>query len=149
MEWRQFLGRFRPAAVPGSAGPGGVPVDRVAEASAELAPVFALLDETEDEVARIVADRADRARRIRADAEQAAAGIEADAAAHAPQARATAARDVQGSAEGEPVSTDRALPEQLAAERLLVLVDRAVAGVRALLGLPDAPAAPPVRPVAR
>ena len=40
---RELLERFRPAGTPGAAGGRGVPVDRVAERSAELEPVLELL----------------------------------------------------------------------------------------------------------
>jgi hypothetical protein len=49
---RDFLERFRPVAAPGAATELGVPADRVAEVSVELAPVFAALAPVEDEVAR-------------------------------------------------------------------------------------------------
>lgn len=47
------LQRFRPAGAPGAAAAAGVPVDRVAEVEAELAPVFLLLEEVERACARI------------------------------------------------------------------------------------------------
>lgn len=47
------LRRFRPAGAPGAAAAAGVPVDRVAEVEAELAPVFLLLEEVERACARI------------------------------------------------------------------------------------------------
>ncbi len=39
-----ILRRFRPTVAPGPAGPAGVPADRLQEAEAELAPVFAALE---------------------------------------------------------------------------------------------------------
>jgi hypothetical protein len=53
---RDILQRFRPAGTPGPASSSGVPADRVAEASAELEPVLALLAETQAEVSRIRRD---------------------------------------------------------------------------------------------
>jgi vacuolar-type H+-ATPase subunit H len=50
---RDFLDRFRPVAAPGAATELGVPADRVAEASAELAAVFGAFVEVEAEVQRI------------------------------------------------------------------------------------------------
>jgi hypothetical protein len=44
---RAFLARFRPSAPPGPAAEAGVPADRVPELAAELAPVLALLVDTE------------------------------------------------------------------------------------------------------
>ena len=48
---RDTLQRFRPAGTPGAASAAGIPVDRVAEASAELEPVLSLLADTQAEVA--------------------------------------------------------------------------------------------------
>lgn len=50
---RDLLQRFRPVGTPGAAAPAGVPVDRVAELSRELQPVFDELAPTVAEVARI------------------------------------------------------------------------------------------------
>jgi F0F1-type ATP synthase membrane subunit b/b' len=50
---RDFLTRFRPVGTPGAAASAGVPADRVAEADAELEPLFAMLADTEAEVGRI------------------------------------------------------------------------------------------------
>lgn len=44
---RDLLQRFRPVGTPGAAAPAGVPVDWVAELSAELEPVFAALSAVE------------------------------------------------------------------------------------------------------
>jgi len=79
MAIQDFLQRFRPAGAPGAPGRAAVPADRVAEATAELAPVFAALADVHPEVdgirsravARAAARRraaAEEAERIRADA---------------------------------------------------------------------------------
>jgi hypothetical protein len=105
---RDFLARFRPVGTPGAAVSAGVPADRVAEASAELEPLFAMLADTEAETDRIrasadqriaeghrlaaehAADVLARAR-LRADAERADAAAVARAAADQEAARELAA----------------------------------------------------------
>jgi hypothetical protein len=47
--WRGVVERFLPAAAAGAAGVAGVPADRAADRSAELAPVLDALAETQDE----------------------------------------------------------------------------------------------------
>lgn len=131
MDCRQFLGRFRPTAVPGAPGPSGVPVDRAAEASAELAPVFALLAKTEAQVTRIAAPATERASRIRADADLARAGIEADAPA---RLRAPARNSPEEPAPNEHRDAAPELRDQPRAQRLPTLLDMAVTDVGALLG---------------
>jgi hypothetical protein len=54
MAWPgDLLNRFRPAGTPGAAARAGVPVDRAAEAAAELEPVLALLAEAESACAAV------------------------------------------------------------------------------------------------
>lgn len=90
------LRRFLPAGAPGPAAVAGVPQDRVADAIAELEPVFARLAPTEalcDELVergRLDAEElrrraADGVRTIAATAERRAAGERADAMARAQQ----------------------------------------------------------------
>jgi hypothetical protein len=103
-----FLARFRPVGTPGAAVPAGVPADRVAEASAELEPLFAMLADTEAEADRVhtSADQriaeshrlaAERAAevlaqaRLRADAERADASARARAIADQEAAQQLAA----------------------------------------------------------
>ena len=129
-----------------------MPVDRPAEAAAELAPVFALLAATEADAARIASDAAARAARIRADADRAAAASEAEALARAPQERAEAARDAVPPTGTRPDDTDereRVERDRRLAEQLPLLAERALGDVRALLGLPGAPLAPARPPVHR
>jgi len=105
-----ILRRFRPAVTPGPAAPSGVPVDRAAEAEAELAPVFAALAPAVAEARRILDDAqagADRRRRAAAETVQETlaagrAGLEAE--------RADAASRRLGDA-----TTDRAAFETAAA----------------------------------
>ena len=49
MRARDWLDRFRPAGSPGAARPAGVPADEAATRTAELAPVFAALADTQRE----------------------------------------------------------------------------------------------------
>jgi hypothetical protein len=136
MEWRQFLGRFRPAAVPGPAAAAGVPADRRVEAAAELAPVFALLADVETEIAAITADGAEQARRIRRDAERTAAAMAAEAESTARPIRAAAAgRDGSGAEQAVDVAAP-GVDGLLVAERLPALVEHALAEVRDLLDRP-------------
>lgn len=76
---RDFLARFRPAGIPGAAAATGVPADRLAEAGAELEPLFAMLADTEAEIDRI---RAAADQRI-ADGHQLAAEHATQLLAHA------------------------------------------------------------------
>ena len=65
-----ILRRFRPAVAPGPAAPAGVPADRVAEAEAELAVVFAALAPTVAEATRLVEEATTEAERRRHAAHQ-------------------------------------------------------------------------------
>jgi hypothetical protein len=91
---RDFVRRFRPVATPGAAAPAGVPVDRFTELSAELAPVFKALEETNRDATQLVTDtraEADRRRTARAEAAEtvlAAAREQAEAARSAAVAAA-------------------------------------------------------------
>ncbi|MFC5957222.1 hypothetical protein ACFP51_22920 [Streptomyces pratens] len=99
--FRDFLTRFRPAASPGRAAPGGVPADRSAELRAELTPPLALLEQTEAE-ARSIRERADAAAASRRrEAEGQAETIVAAAHEEARQVRARTAEQVLRAADGE------------------------------------------------
>ncbi|WP_327312700.1 hypothetical protein [Streptomyces sp. NBC_01235] len=99
--FRDFLTRFRPAASPGRAAPGGVPADRTAELRAELTPPLALLEQAEAE-ARSVREQADAsATARRREAEGQAETIVAAAHEEARQVRARTAEQVLRAAEGE------------------------------------------------
>lgn len=90
MTVRDFLQRFRPAGTPGAAAGAGVPVDRVAELTAELAAVFALLAEVETETARIRQEAAVQAAIRREEAARTADRMVAGARLRAEAARAEA-----------------------------------------------------------
>ncbi|WP_189786532.1 hypothetical protein [Streptomyces capitiformicae] len=99
--FRDFLTRFRPAASPGRAAPGGVPADRSAELRAELAPPLALLEQAEAE-ARAIRERADvAAASRRREAARQAEEIVAEARAEADRVRERAADQVLRAAEDE------------------------------------------------
>ena len=137
MAWPgDFLSRFRPAGAPGAAAPAGVPVDRAAEAAAELEPILVLLVEAESACAAVreralqdAKDVRERARaradgqlaeaRSRADGERAAAAAGARARGQAESAR------LAGQAERR-ATTRRELAEQ----RMPGYIDRVVAMVR-------------------
>jgi len=76
-----ILRRFRPAVAPGPAAPAGVPADRVAEAEAELAVVFAALAPTVAEATRLVEEATTEAERRRHAAHQEAQRMLGDATA--------------------------------------------------------------------
>lgn len=98
-QWNDFVDRFRPAGTPGAAARPGVPADRSAEAAAELTPLFALLDDTQDEVERIRSAAAERADEILRAAHRQADQIAAQARADAESVRAQAEAEARGGAE--------------------------------------------------
>ncbi|MFF1273601.1 hypothetical protein ACFVZC_09360 [Streptomyces marokkonensis] len=147
--FRDFLTRFRPAASPGRAAPGGVPADRSAELRAELAPPLALLERAEAE-ARAVRERAaDAAASRLREAEGQAGAIVAGARAQAPLIRARAAERVLRAAEGEAAALRAAAEREASAvrdrarTRTPVIADRVVDLV--LQDLAADGASPPVR----
>lgn len=140
---RDILQRFRPAGTPGAASSPGVPVDRVAEASAELEPVFALLAATQEEVSRIRSDAAREAERRRQHAAERASSLVASAHRQAEAERADAALGVGRKVEEESAA---ALAEaervaeavrREAAERMPVYLDRVMAATRAAMRAGD------------
>ena len=105
---RDFLYRFRPAGAPGAAAAAAVPIDRTAELTAELKPLFASLARTERECADI-RERADGdAVAIRAHAADRARGLLSVAEARTAAERAAAAATAQQRAESQ--AADRSPP---------------------------------------
>ena len=92
-QWRDVLERFRPAGTPGAAGRPGIPADRSADATAELTPVLALLDDAQDEAARTRQAAIERAQEIRRAARRQAAELVAKARDDAETIRAQAEAD--------------------------------------------------------
>lgn len=86
-----FLHRLRIHGVPGAPGAAGVPADRESEVTAELAPIFDLLEDTQRRVAQLVVDGERDAARARARASDQAGRIVADAHAQVEAQRAEAA----------------------------------------------------------
>ncbi|QIZ38699.1 hypothetical protein [Saccharopolyspora sp. ASAGF58] len=140
---RGFFERFRSAGTPGAAVRPGVPVDRVAEASAELAPVFALLEDAEAEAERICARGREEAAQIRQQAQAQAEAIIADANLRAEAVRADVVAEARRVVERESESA-ATLANETAARlrdrargRMPVLVDRAVSAALVTLGEPS------------
>jgi vacuolar-type H+-ATPase subunit H len=135
---RDFLTRFRPAGSPGAAARAGVPADRSGELEAEVAPVLALLDDTETECERLIAQARRDAEQIMADARSAADTITADAARRAGTVREQAAQQVLSAARTQAARTTQAAAQQaaqireLARQRMPALVSRAVGTIREL-----------------
>ncbi|WFR71239.1 hypothetical protein P9209_18700 [Prescottella defluvii] len=133
---RDLLRRFRPAGTPGAAASAGVPADRVAELSAELAPVLSRLDEAGQRAAEIRAAAERDAQAIRVEADERIRARIADADRRVPEERAAAA----ARASGEPPTTPpgssngpswRRTRSGPAAARIPALVDRIVAALPA------------------
>jgi regulator of protease activity HflC (stomatin/prohibitin superfamily) len=141
---RDLLQRFRPAGAPGTAAAAGVPADRVAELSAELEPVLALLDEATREAVRIRAEGSREAARLRAAADRRARTTVAAATREAEGDRLAAAARVNDRAAAEAAKTLAAARLEAAAlhrradEHLQEYADRVLAEVRSTV-LGDAP----------
>jgi cell division septum initiation protein DivIVA len=134
---RDFLARFRPAGSPGAAR-AGVPADRSRELQAEVSPVLALLDGTNAERERIIAQARRDAEQIIAAARAEAAVITAEAAQRAEAARDEAARQVMVLARDEAARSVAGARRQarrtreLARRRMPALVSQAVEEIRQL-----------------
>ncbi|MFE7761107.1 hypothetical protein [Streptomyces sp. NPDC057438] len=147
--FRDFLTRFRPAASPGRAAPGGVPADRSAELRAELTPPLALLEQTEAE-ARNIRERADAAvASRRSEAEGQAGTIVAAAHEEARQVRVRTAEQVLRAADGEAAALLAEAEREAVAvrgrarSRTPVLVDRVLALVLEDLAANEESTVPP------
>ena len=136
-----LLRRFLPAGAPGAAGVAGVPTDRVADVTAELAPVFARLAATEarcDEIleqghrdaVQAALRAADQERTIAATAQERAAAERVDALA---QARQTTQE--QNEAELAGAHAQAAQLRADAAERIPDHVARVTAAVAAMVAV--------------
>jgi flagellar biosynthesis/type III secretory pathway protein FliH len=134
---RDFLARFRPAGSPGAAR-AGVPADRSRELQAEVGPVLTLLDGTDVERERIIAQARREAEQITAAARAEAAAIAAAAAQRAEEAREEAVRQVMALARDEAAQSVAGARRQalqtreLARQRMPALVSRAVEEIRQL-----------------
>jgi len=137
---RDFLARFRPAGSPGAAARAGVPADRSGELESEVAPVLALLADTEAERERLITQASRDAEQIVAAARSAAGAIAADAAQRAETVREQAARQVMTAAREQAARTvedarqQAAQVRELARQRMPALVSRTVGTIRQLQG---------------
>jgi citrate synthase len=109
---RDLLDRFRPAGAPGAASVVGVPADRLAEVTAELEPVFALLEDDERQCAQLREEAEHEAQRRR---EQVAERVEHLGASARETARAVRAEEA-GSARRRGEEASRAAVEAAVAE---------------------------------
>ncbi|QYX82352.1 hypothetical protein [Streptomyces akebiae] len=147
--FRDFLTRFRPAASPGRAAPGGVPADRSAELRAELAPPLALLEQVEAEARSIRERAADTAVSRRQEAERQEEAIVAEAREEARRVRARAAERVLRAAEGEAAELRAAAEREATAvrerarTRMSPLADRVLAQVWEDLAAEERPSPAP------
>ncbi|MFD8524303.1 hypothetical protein ACFV2D_30365 [Streptomyces capillispiralis] len=146
--FRDFLTRFRPAASPGRAAPGGVPADRSAELRAELAPPLVLLEQAEAE-ARTVRERAAAAAASRRwEAGRRAEEIVAEAREEADRVQAHTAERVLRAAEDEAAALLAAAEREAVAVRdrarirTPALADRVVALVLEDLAVEASPPPP-------
>ena len=135
---RDFLTRFRPAGSPGAAARAGVPADRSGELESEVAPVLALLDDTQAERERLITQAHGEAEQIVAAARSAASVISADAAQRAETLREQAARQVMTAARRQAARTadharhQAAQISELARQRMPVLISQVVDAIRRL-----------------
>jgi vacuolar-type H+-ATPase subunit H len=133
---RDFLTRFRPAGSPGAAA--GVPADRSGELESEVAPVLALLDNTEAECERLITQARREAEQVVAAARSEAGAIAADAAQRAETAREQATRRAMTAAREQAARTTEdagrqaAQIRELARQRMPALVSRIVGTIRQL-----------------
>lgn len=138
-QWRDFLGRFRPAGAPGAASPRGVPTDRAAAAAAELEPLFALLDEINAEVDRVHRDATDEVAELRARGGDEAEHILTRAGTDSAAVSATAAESVRAAAGTSESELDARHRADLGALRTRIgnrmpdYLDRVVTQARAVL----------------
>ena len=95
---RDFLERLRPSGTPGAPSVAGVPADRLAERSAQLEAVFALLEDVQAEVGLIGSTADQQAQRRREAAHQQADAIVAEARRLAEAERSVAAATAQAGA---------------------------------------------------
>ena len=147
-QWQNVLDRFRPAGTPGAAGCPGIPVDRSADATAELTVVLALLDDAQDEAAQTRQAAIDRAQAIRRAAHRQAAELVAKARDDAEIVRAQSEAEALREAGADEDDMRRQTEAEIARlrkradERLAHDVDTVAAEARGWLDalVPSAPA---------
>jgi len=135
---RDFLTRFRPAGAPGAAARAGVPADRSGELESEVTPVLTLLDDTQADRERLIAQARRDAEQIVAAARSAAGAIAADAAQRASRVREQAAQQAMAAAREQAARATEAASQQaaqireLARQRMPALVSQIVGTIRQL-----------------
>jgi cell division septum initiation protein DivIVA len=118
MAWPgDFLNRFRPAGTPGAAARAGVPVDRPAEAAAELEPILALLAEAESAGVAIRERARQDAKGIREQARARADSLVAEARARAEGERAVTAAGARARGQAESARLTGQAERRAAARR--------------------------------
>lgn len=138
----EFLRRFRVHVVPGAPGAVPAPADRSAELEAEVAPIFAALEEAQRDATVIVAETERDAAAGRATAVEHGQRLVADARAGCDAARAAALEHVLAGADRERdrlLAGGRAEADRIArvaAERMPALIDDVV---RRVLAQAEAP----------
>ena len=141
---RDLLYRFRPAGAPGVAGPTGVPVDRSADANAELEHVLRSLAETERACDALLAQAQQDAERITAHAQSDEARLVREAVDRAESERAAATAAALDGARQDREALLAAAAQEAAQmhrhgqDRLEGYVRNVVASVSALLDTPVA-----------
>lgn len=137
-----ILRRFRPTVAPGPAAPAGVPIDRVAEAEAELAAVLAALEPAVGKSALVRQQARAEADRRRRRAVEEAERVVADARARLDAVRAEAASGRLAALDEERASLEREAREEadrvreVAEVRLPDVIAQVLDGVWATAGLP-------------
>lgn len=138
----EILRRFLPAVAPGPAGPVGVPADRVGEAEAELAAVFAALEPAVGDAQRLREQAQADADRRRQQGAGEAGWIMAEARARLDAVRAEAVSAGLAALDEERASLEREARAEVervrrvAAARLPEVVAEVIAGVWTTAGLP-------------
>ncbi len=133
---RDILRRFRPAGTPGAPSAAGVPADRVAELSAELEPVLALLAAAQQEADRIRRDAEQEAEQIRQRAAERAGALVLTAQRDAAAERADAALRVRRLVDEETAAALAAAEQgaqdltRTAEQNMNAFVDRVLTEVR-------------------
>ena len=140
----EFLRRFRVHVVPGAPGAVPAPADRSSELEAEVAPIFAALEEAQRDATVIVAEAERDAAAGRATAVEHGQRLVADARAGCDAARAGAVEHLLADADRERdrlLAGGRAEADRIArvaAERMPALIDDVVRQVLAQAEAPPA-----------
>ncbi len=132
MSARDILERWRPSATPGAPSAAGVPADRVAERSAELDGVLALLEDAQVEARSIRSAAVTEAARRRAAAKEHGRTLIAEAQrnAQADRSAAAASAHAAGQESAERIRAQAQLEAAAIAERATARQPALIAQVR-------------------